>query len=123
MVLHSDFVVHVLTIRPYSPEKKYDGTSGLLALMECTLDEYFKASSYLTETMLDPATAKSDSTTQAAMNVAMRTSDDYWTFIDKPENAYRLRRFGVAMQGARVMMPEIHIVQSGKQRRNNVRAL
>ncbi|KZV95393.1 S-adenosyl-L-methionine-dependent methyltransferase, partial [Exidia glandulosa HHB12029] len=96
-----------------NPEKKYDGTSGLLALMECTLDEYFKASSYLTETMLDPVTAKSDSTTQAAMNVAMRTSDDYWTFIDKPENAYRLRRFGVAMQGARVMMPEIHIVQSG----------
>lgn len=89
--------------------------------MECTLDEYFKASSYLTETMLDPATASSDSTTQAAMNIALKFDDDYWTFIDRPEQAYRLRRFGVAMQGARVMMPEIHIVD-GKHRPRVLRA-
>ena len=61
------------------------------------LDEGFKTSSVLTETLLDPQIGHSSDATKAAFNKAYNTDKDIWHWWELPENRIRIARFGVGM--------------------------
>ncbi|KAI0260059.1 S-adenosyl-L-methionine-dependent methyltransferase [Gloeopeniophorella convolvens] len=86
-----------------NPESKYVGTLGITSLMEHVLDEGFKASSYLTETILDPKTGHAYEVNKTALNRAFNVEEDFWEWIEAPGNRLRLARFGSAMSGIRNM--------------------
>ncbi|KAG6860183.1 hypothetical protein C0995_014728 [Termitomyces sp. Mi166 len=85
------------------PIAKYDNTDGFCAFNELLLADTHKASSYLMENMLDPKTSHSSEPQHSPLQRALRFDTTLWDFQSKPENAYRLRRFDVAMKGATVM--------------------
>jgi hypothetical protein len=82
-----------------NPAAKHDGTLGLAALWEYSLDEASKSSTMLLENMTDPKTAFSDnpilSPHQRVFNHNLATYDWY----ELPEQAYRLRRFSTGQTG------------------------
>jgi hypothetical protein len=67
------------------------------------LDEGFKGSSYLTETLLDPEFGHSYESNKTAFNKALNLEGDMWTWFEAPGNELRLARFGAAMNGAKNM--------------------
>jgi hypothetical protein len=68
-----------------------------------SLDEAFKSSAYLPETLLDPDFAHSSDANKAALNKAFKWEGDMWNWYETPENRLRLARFGAAMSGLRNM--------------------
>lgn len=56
-----------------------------------------KVSSYMTENLIDPKTAFSHEPTDTAFNLAFDTPESYFTWLGKPENAYRRARFDAGM--------------------------
>ena len=70
-----------------------------------SLDEGFKASSYLTETLLDPELGHSYESNKAAFNKACNVKENLWTWFEAPGNKLRLTRFGAAMSGVKNMAP------------------
>src|SRR5260221_3197528 len=77
----------------------------------CSLDEGFKSSSYLTETLLDPELAHASETNKAAFNKAFNIGEDYWSWLEGPDNRLRLARFSAAMTGLGNMVPPEHILE------------
>jgi hypothetical protein len=75
------------------------------------LDEGFKSSSYLTETLLDPETGHSFEPLKSSFNRAHNVNDDLWTWFERPDNKVRLARFGAAMTGAKNMAPPEAILE------------
>ena len=69
------------------------------------LDEGFKASSYLTETLLDPEFGHAYESNKTAFNKAHNVKEDLWTWFEAPGNELRLTRFGAAMNGLKNMSP------------------
>jgi hypothetical protein len=67
------------------------------------LDEGFKTSSYLTETLLDPELGHAYESNKAAFNKAHNVEEDLWTWFEAPDNKLRLARFGAAMDGLKNM--------------------
>ena len=65
----------------------------------------------MTETLTDPATATADSPTMSSFSVANKTTDDFWTWLERPGNAPHRHRFNIAMQGAKLLIPEGYIAQ------------
>lgn len=57
-----------------------------------------KAAAYLTETLLDPATAHSDEPNHASFNRALQTNLDLFPWYEQPENSYHLERFSNCMR-------------------------
>jgi len=90
----------------FSPESKHIGTLGITSSLEHVLDEAFKASSYLTETLLDPEFGHASEPTKTALNKAFGFEGDMWSWFEGPDNRLRLARFGAAMEGLRNMTPE-----------------
>jgi hypothetical protein len=88
-----------------NPESKYIGTLGITSMLEHNLDEGFKSSSYLTETLLDPELGHSYESNKAAFNKAHNTKEDLWSWFEAPGNRLRLARFGTAMDGVKNMTP------------------
>ncbi|KDR83075.1 hypothetical protein GALMADRAFT_263497 [Galerina marginata CBS 339.88] len=88
-----------------NPEKKHDNTPGLAALASHHLDEAFKASAYAWETLADPMTAKSGEPDASPFARAMGRKETLWQFYERPEEAFRQRRFGIAMQGVKAFQP------------------
>ncbi|KAH9988258.1 O-methyltransferase [Russula compacta] len=82
-----------------SPESKHIGTLGMTSIIEHVLDEGFKCSSYLTETILDPEFAHASEPTKCALNKAFNIKGDMWDWFEGPDNRLRLARFGAAMTG------------------------
>ena len=70
-----------------------------------SLDEGFKTSSYLTETLLDPEFAHAYEVNKTAFNKAYNVKEDVWTWFETPGNELRLARFGAAMNGMKNMSP------------------
>ena len=70
-----------------------------------SLDEGFKTSSYLTETLLDPELGHSYESNKAAFNKAHNVKEGLWTWFEAPGNRLRLARFGAAMNGVKNMAP------------------
>ncbi|KAG6826094.1 hypothetical protein H0H92_001153 [Tricholoma furcatifolium] len=94
------------------PTSKFDGTDGFCAFNELwymsKLDESQKASSYLFENMRDPQTSHSYESQHSPLHRALRFNANLWDFHSRPENAYRSRRFGIAMKGATVVgLPDL----------------
>lgn len=77
----------------------------------CSLDEGFKSSSYLTETLLDPELGHANETNKTAFNKALDTEEDFWSWLEGPDNGLRLARFGAAMNGLGNMTPPEHILE------------
>ena len=69
-----------------------------------SLDEGFKTSSYLTETLLDPEFGHSYESNKTAFNRAHNVKEDLWTWYETP-GRLRLTRFGAAMNGVKNMAP------------------
>ena len=67
------------------------------------LDESFKTSSYLTETLLDPEFGHAYESNKAAFNKAYNVKEDLWTWFEAPGNGWRVTRFGAAMNGVKNM--------------------
>jgi len=68
-----------------------------------SLDESFKSSSYLTETLLDPELGHAYEPNKAAFNKAFNTKEVFWAWAEAPPNRLRLARFGAAMNGIKNM--------------------
>ena len=68
-----------------------------------SLDEGFKSSGYLAETILDPELGHASETNKTAFNKAHNTDDDMWSWLERPDNRLRLARFGAAMDGVKNM--------------------
>ena len=66
-----------------------------------SLDEGFKSSAYLPETLLDPDFGHASEANKAALNKAYNFEGDIWSWFETPENRLRLARFGAAMSGLR----------------------
>jgi hypothetical protein len=69
-----------------------------------SLDEGFKSSAYLPETLLDPDFAHSSEANKAALNKAFNFEGDMWSWFEIPDNRLRLARFGAAMSGLKNML-------------------
>jgi len=74
-------------------------------LRSLSLDEGFKCSSYLTETLLDPKFAQATSSTETSMNKTFSYEGDMWSWFELPDNSSRLARFGDAMANVTNMTP------------------
>lgn len=64
-----------------------------------------KASAYIPEAVLDPKLSNSAEPNEVAFNLAFSTSLAGFPWFELPENAYRLRRFGIGMKGAQQTLP------------------
>jgi len=89
---------------------------GLLGILQIlmrfsSLDEGFKTSSYLTETLLDPELGHSNEANKTAFNKALSTKEDFWNWLEGPDNRLRLARFGAAMNGLKNMSPTDAILE------------
>ena len=76
-----------------------------------SLDEGFKGSSYLTETLLDPELGHAYEANKTAFNKAHNVKGDLWTWFEAPDNRLRLARFGAGMNGAKNMTPSEAILE------------
>ncbi|KAJ7061581.1 O-methyltransferase [Mycena amicta] len=85
-------------------------TNGLSALVEFISEDCFKASSYLTDTILDPNAAPGPTPHMRAF----RTSENMFQWFENPDNKHKLQRFGIAMQGSAAEEPEDTIFQGFK---------
>ena len=83
------------------------GLSYSIYILICfyRLDEGFKSSSYLTETLLDPELGHAYESNKTAFNKAHNVKEDLWTWYEAPDNRLRLTRFGAAMNGVKNMAP------------------
>jgi len=86
-----------------NPESKHIGTPGITSIIEAVLDEGFKSSSYLPETLLDPELGHAFQPNKTAFNKAFNAKEDFWSWIEGPNNRQRLTRFGAAMNGMKNM--------------------
>jgi hypothetical protein len=75
------------------------------------LDEGFKTSSYLTETLLDPEFGHSYESNKTAFNKAYNVKEELWTWYEAPGNRLHLTRFGAAMAGLKNMNPPEAILE------------
>ncbi|KAI0768816.1 S-adenosyl-L-methionine-dependent methyltransferase [Trametes elegans] len=97
------------------PEKKYDDTDGVAALVAMHGDEFHKSIAHLTDQLL-PTLERSVSlrrpldrdrivplppTYKTPFSLTFRTNLGYFEWLKLPENKARLVRFGRAMYGAR----------------------
>ncbi|KAH9024027.1 S-adenosyl-L-methionine-dependent methyltransferase [Lactarius deliciosus] len=94
-----------------NPESKFIGTLGLTSLISHILDDTFKSSSYLTETLLDPEFGHATEPTKTALNKAFGFEGDMWDWIESINNRLRHARFGDAMINMTNMTPEDAILE------------
>jgi hypothetical protein len=76
-----------------------------------SLDEGFKSSSYLTETLLDPELGHAYEANKTAFNKAHNVKEEVWAWFEAPNNRLRLTRFGVGMNGIKNMTPPEAILE------------
>ncbi|EIM80621.1 S-adenosyl-L-methionine-dependent methyltransferase [Stereum hirsutum FP-91666 SS1] len=94
-----------------APQDKFVHTSGITALVNHFTDDIFKSSSCLTDMLLDPKLANSDEPTQTPFNLAFQTSLGIFPWFELPENAQRLQRFGLGMEGGKAMFNPKAVLQ------------
>ncbi|TFY82517.1 hypothetical protein EWM64_g1487 [Hericium alpestre] len=93
------------------PMGKHDGTSGIPAIVGHTTDEVYRAGTQLSTVLRDPKWGHSQEPTEAALNKAFNTPLPPFEWLELPENAYRLRRFGVGMDGTSKIFPAGAVLQ------------
>lgn len=99
----------------YSPEAKYDNTSGVAALVAHSYvlhnrdndvhslqhrgDEVLKATGYLQEVLADPSWTASGDPAKTSLQKAFNMNVPYWEWLEAPGNSSRRRRFAAGMTG------------------------
>lgn len=73
----------------------------LLHSMNNSGDDVFKAAAFLTEALTDPSAMNSNEPTDAPFKRGLRTDAPFFTWLEYPENAHRLKRYAVAMNGVK----------------------
>ncbi|KAF5335811.1 hypothetical protein D9611_009636 [Ephemerocybe angulata] len=92
---------------------RFSGTNGFTALACLHLDDIFKGSAYLWETLSDPLTSESvDAKGSACSHGALGYETNIWEFMERPEQAHRLRRFGEAIRGVQAMEPTDAVLEA-----------
>ncbi|KZO93896.1 S-adenosyl-L-methionine-dependent methyltransferase [Calocera viscosa TUFC12733] len=76
---------------------KFEGTSGLQALLARILDESAKARSYTWETLHDPKSAFSEEPGDSPFCTFIGKREPYWDWLEEPEQAPQLAALGVGM--------------------------
>lgn len=66
-------------------------------------DDVFKSAGYLTEAIVDPATTSSSEPTQAPFHRGHNTDASFFSWLEDPENADKLSRYAVGMNGLKNM--------------------
>ncbi|VDB92395.1 unnamed protein product [Peniophora sp. CBMAI 1063] len=94
-----------------SPKHKHDHTMGIAAAIGHEADEAMKAVSYLTEVVFDPVAGHANDIHNLGFNRGLQTPRTMWEFYDLPDQDFRLRRFGTAMEGTKNMAPPLAIVE------------
>ncbi|KAM6499091.1 hypothetical protein JOM56_004599 [Amanita muscaria] len=79
------------------PESKH---TSLPALAGHHLDEMFKSSAYLWETLSDPQMGKSDEPGHAAIGKALSNGKGIFDYFAQPDQKYRQKRFDIAMRAS-----------------------
>ncbi|KAJ6478129.1 O-methyltransferase [Mycena vitilis] len=75
------------------------------ALLFESTDEGFKSSAYMTDALVDPATAFSQSPTATPFSRAFSTDAHIFAWFESPENGERLVRFGIGQAGSTKIDP------------------
>ncbi|KAF7791400.1 hypothetical protein EIP86_002414 [Pleurotus ostreatoroseus] len=86
-----------------SPDNKFDGTSGVAAVLEHVADEGAKCSVWLPETIMNKKVGGSQEPNESAFNKAFNTPLPMFSWLELPENGLRLKRFAIGMQGTQNM--------------------
>ncbi|KAF8624706.1 hypothetical protein AX17_007037 [Amanita inopinata Kibby_2008] len=94
------------------PESKHDNTTGLPALVSHHLDETFKASAYSWETMQEVQDITSGEPHHSPFARAVGEGEIIYKFYQRPDQTFRRRRFGFAMQGIQVLQPRAAIMSA-----------
>jgi len=113
-----------------SPESKHIGTLGITSIIGhlydiliglsysihiliyfYRLDEGFKSSSYLTETLLDPELGHAYESNKTAFNKAHNVKEDMWTWLERPDNSLRLAQVGAGMTSLKNTSPVDSILE------------
>jgi len=76
-----------------------------------SLDEGFKGTGYLTESLLDPELGHAYAANRTAFNKTHDVKEDLWTWFEAPDNRLRLARFGAGMNGVKDMTPSEAILE------------
>ncbi|KAI0653068.1 S-adenosyl-L-methionine-dependent methyltransferase [Cubamyces menziesii] len=84
------------------PAKKYDDTNGASAFIAMSSCELFRAITYLNEWLL-PSSDLSKKKADTPFNLALKTDEQYYSWLERPENAFRLMQVSRAMAAASVM--------------------
>ncbi|KAJ7342673.1 O-methyltransferase [Mycena albidolilacea] len=84
-----------------SAAEKFTGTSGLGDFLEHLTDEGFKSSAYMTDALLDPATASSQEPTATPFSHDFSTDAPLFAWYEIPENKDRLARLASGRPGLR----------------------
>jgi len=87
------------------PESKYDFT-GFQALASHHLDLNHKCSTVVWDTLKDLIPGQSDELTDTVFARGLGTNMPIYQFLEHPDNRFRLRRFGFAMQGLAAIQPK-----------------
>ncbi|KAJ7815989.1 O-methyltransferase [Mycena olivaceomarginata] len=85
--------------------EKFTGTSGLGEFLEHLTDEGFKSSAYMTDALLDPATASSQEPTVTPFSRTFSTDAPLFAWYESPENKDRLARFGIGQARTTKLYP------------------
>lgn len=80
-----------------SPIGRWDGTNGVAALVSLGGENNQRGNAWLAEHLLDPVTAHSQEPNEAAWQRGQRTKVTMFEWMELPENALQLRKFGIAM--------------------------
>jgi len=94
-----------------SPESKHIGTSGIPSILESVLDEGFKSSSYLPETLLDPEFGHAYEPNKTALNKAYNIEGDYWGWLERSDNKINFVRFGASLRGMKNLTSPNNILE------------
>ncbi|KAI0087146.1 O-methyltransferase [Irpex rosettiformis] len=88
-----------------NPENKYDNTNGLCAFAAMLSDELSKAYPHTADVLADPSIADSQELNETTLQKALNMKHTLWQYLDLPENAFRGRRFNIAMRGISALQP------------------
>ncbi|KZT25591.1 O-methyltransferase [Neolentinus lepideus HHB14362 ss-1] len=78
---------------------KHAGTAGAAAFVDHFVDEVFKGSAYLWETLLSPEKGHSFSNIHAPVQEAFNTKSQFFSWIEEPGNERRFARYPAAIRG------------------------
>ncbi|PPQ92437.1 hypothetical protein CVT25_008658 [Psilocybe cyanescens] len=89
----------------FSPEDKFIGTNGIAAYISRSTDESVKSSGFLYEALTHPIGAENSPSPPSPFNLAFKTDLHIFPWLAQEGNEYRLRRFGIALDGFDKMLP------------------